>query len=129
MRKKAMWHLPTAQAETTRVTLIETLGVSPLIAQLLAQRGYSTPSAASAYLSPDHYPPAPPEALPDLVLAADHLRTAIATDTTILVWGDFDVAGQTSTALLVDGLRKLGAQVEFYIPHRLRASHGIRLDS
>jgi single-stranded-DNA-specific exonuclease len=105
------------------------VGGHPLIAQILAQRGYTTSQAAQAFLSADDYSPTPPEALPDLVQAADCLQRALQKRQTILVWGDFDVDGQTATALLVDGLRRLGGQVVFYIPDRLRESHGIRQSS
>ncbi len=110
-------------------TLIQVVGGHPLVARILAQRGITTPDAARAFLSPDAYAPAPPSDLPDLVLAAEHLDHAIQRGQTILVWGDFDVDGQTATGLLVDALRGLGADVPFYIPHRLRESHGIQVAS
>ncbi|MBN1563959.1 MAG: single-stranded-DNA-specific exonuclease RecJ [Anaerolineae bacterium] len=97
--------------------------------QILTQRGYTTPERARAFLDSGHYVPTPPDVLPDLVIAAELLIRAIQAGERILIWGDFDVDGQTATALLLDGLRGLGADVAFYIPHRLRESHGIRLDS
>lgn len=105
------------------------LGGHPLVARILAQRGYNSLDAARAFLDPACYRPAPAEDLPDLVPAGEHLQRAIHHRRPILVWGDFDVDGQTSTALLVEALRLLGASVDFYIPHRLRESHGIRIDS
>jgi single-stranded-DNA-specific exonuclease len=58
--------------------------------------------------------------------AVARIRTAIQKNETIGIWGDFDVDGQTSTAVLLDGLRRAGAQVRFHIPNRARESHGIR---
>jgi single-stranded-DNA-specific exonuclease len=99
----------------------------PLLAQLLAQRGLTSAAAARAFLDPAAYRPAPPEELPDLAPAVARLRQAIAAQERICVWGDFDVDGQTSTALLVSVLRDLGARVRYFIPHRLTESHGIKL--
>jgi len=105
------------------------LGGHPLVAQVLARRGLATPQAALAFLDPDRYTPAPPEELPDLVLATQRLRAAIARGERIAVWGDFDVDGQTATTVLVSALRQAGADVLYYIPNRMTESHGIRIES
>jgi single-stranded-DNA-specific exonuclease len=101
------------------------VGGHPLVAETLARRGIRTPEAARAFLDPAHYTPAPPEVLPDLPAAAQRVETAVRRGERICVWGDFDVDGQTSTALLVSVLRALGANVAHYIPVRARESHGI----
>ena len=116
------WHF----SEQTQANLLE---ISPLLAQLLVQRGIKTPDQARAFLDPQHYVPAPPAELPDLKNAAALLGNAVTQGTRILVWGDFDVDGQTATALLVSALRQMGADVVYYIPHRLRESHGILVPS
>ncbi len=104
------------------------LGGHPLVAEILARRGLTTPQAALAFLDPERYTPSPPDALPDLEIAAQRLRQAIARGERIAVWGDFDVDGQTATTLLVSALRDLGADVVYYIPNRLTESHGIRIE-
>ncbi len=121
------WTLATSDSPDH--ALLQAVGGSPLVAQILTQRGYTTPDAARAFLSPEFYSPAPPEAIPDLPKTAGILEHSIINHNTILIWGDFDVDGQTSTSLLLSALRRLDAVVEFYIPHRLRESHGIQLDS
>jgi single-stranded-DNA-specific exonuclease len=63
-----------------------------------------------------------------MAIAAQRLRGAIQRGERIAVWGDFDVDGQTATALLVSGLRDAGADVVYYIPNRLTESHGIRIE-
>ncbi len=83
--------------------------------------------AARAFLDPQSYTPAPPSDLPDLSKAADLLEEAIQESQTIGVWGDFDVDGQTATALLVSALEDLGAQVVFHIPVRAEESHGVNI--
>jgi single-stranded-DNA-specific exonuclease len=88
----------------------------------------TTPEAARAFLSP-RIIPCPPDALPDLPKAVEILDESLSNSKTILIWGDFDVDGQTSTTLLVDAFLSLGLKIAWYIPNRLRESHGIRLDS
>ncbi len=121
------WDSPPSKVATNDLRLA--VGGHPLVAQILAQRGHLTSECARAFLDPSHYSPTPPNALPDLVIATEHLAAAIRTEKRILVWGDFDVDGQTATALLLEGLCWLGADVGFYVPHRLRESHGVGLDS
>ncbi len=99
---------------------------NPLLARLLVQRGIRTVEAARAFTDPAAYQPAPPTDLPDMDAAVSLLGDAIAAQTPVLVWGDFDVDGQTSTALLVSILRKFGANVRCHVPHRLTEGHGIR---
>jgi single-stranded-DNA-specific exonuclease len=107
--------------------LASTVGGHPLVAETLARRGIATPAAARAFLDPDAYTPAPPEALPGLVPAAERLEAAIRAREPICVWGDFDVDGQTSTTLLVSTLRDLGAAVTYHIPVRETEGHGVSL--
>lgn len=99
----------------------------PFLAQLLAQRGIVTVEQARAFLDPAIYCPAPPEVLPDLEQAVARLNRAIERQESICVWGDFDVDGQTATALLVSTLQSLGTKVRYYIPNRLTESHGVKL--
>lgn len=106
------------------------VGGHPLVAQLLAQRGLDTPAKALPFLDIDHYRPAAPSALVGLDRAAHPLHEAIRRGEKILVWGDFDVDGQTSTSLLVAALRDLGRDedVRFHVPNRFAESHGIRVE-
>ncbi len=117
------------QAVAPSPELIAAVGGHPLVAQLLAQRGIDTPEKAIPFLDPDRYTPAPPSALRGVDEAAMLLHDAIARSQNILVWGDFDVDGQTSTALLVTALRTLAGDehVCFHVPNRFEESHGIRL--
>ncbi|MDQ3249618.1 MAG: single-stranded-DNA-specific exonuclease RecJ, partial [Chloroflexota bacterium] len=71
--------------------LAATVGGHPLIAQLLAQRGFDTPAKARAFLDPTFYSPAPPTAFFGMAEAANLVCKAIAERQNILVWGDFDV--------------------------------------
>lgn len=107
--------------------LVMTVGGHPLVAETLVRRGFTDPAAARAFLDPDAYTPASPEALPGLLPAAERLEAAIRAREPICVWGDFDVDGQTSTTLLVTTLADLGAAVTYHIPVRETEGHGVSL--
>lgn len=111
--------------------LITYVGGHPLIAQLLAQRGFDTPEKAQSFLNPNHYAPAPPHVLIGVPEAAQLLHEAILNQKNLFVWGDFDVDGQTSTSLLVAALRKLAGdeRVRFHVPNRFTEGHGIRVET
>jgi len=101
------------------------IGGHPLVAETLFRRGFQDIQSAHAFLDPDAYLPCSPDELPDSHIAFSLLSDAIRNHQRILVWGDFDVDGQTATTVLVQGLRRLGGQVSFHIPIRAQESHGI----
>ncbi len=117
------WHI--LDTPSIPQTFEAAIGGHPLVARILYQRGYRTLSQARAFLDPANYTPAPPSDLPDIETACDLLAKAIKKKDHILIWGDFDVDGQTATTLLVEGLQKLGANISYHIPVRARESHGI----
>ncbi len=102
------------------------LDLTPLIAQTLLRRGINSPVEAEAFLYPEKNPPSQ---FPDIQKAADIIHAAIRSGEKICVWGDFDVDGQTSTALLVETLRALNANVVYYVPVRGKESHGVHIES
>lgn len=104
---------------------INAMGGSTLVAQLLNRRGLNNIESALAFTDPDFYKPSSPLEMPDLERAVIRIQAAIRRQEKILVWGDFDVDGQTATTLLVSTLRQLGAQVSYHIPVRANESHGI----
>ncbi|MEZ4700387.1 MAG: single-stranded-DNA-specific exonuclease RecJ [Rhodothermales bacterium] len=108
--------------------LLDAAGGRARLARILMQRGLVDPDRVRAFLDPGAYTPAPPEAMPGLVAGVARIEAAIRTGQRILVWGDFDVDGQTSTALFVSALEGLGARVDYHIPIRARESHGVRPD-
>ncbi len=107
---------------------IHQLAGGPLfLAEALVRRGLSDPDRLRGFLDETQYQPAAPTELPDLALAADRLEEAIRRKQRIGIWGDFDVDGQTATAVLVHALQSLGGPVRSYIPVRARDSHGMAL--
>jgi len=103
------------------------LGGHALVAQYLARKGITSVAAAERFLSAEAYAPASPADLPDIEGAVERLERAIGDRERILVWGDFDVDGQTSTTLLYSALRSLGARVAYHVPNRFSEGHGIHL--
>lgn len=101
------------------------IGGHPLVAETLWRRGFRTVETAQAFMDPDAYQPTSPDELPDARIAYELITKAINNRERILIWGDFDVDGQTSTTVLVEGLRGLGADVRYHIPIRAKESHGI----
>ncbi|MHB0856435.1 MAG: single-stranded-DNA-specific exonuclease RecJ [Anaerolineae bacterium] len=106
------------------IALREAVGGHALIARLLAQRGIVDPQRARAYLDPAAYSPASPLELPGMAEAVALLRAMIGEGGRVRVWGDFDVDGQTSTALLAEALAAAGALVDYALPRRSE-SHGL----
>lgn len=109
--------------------LRDAVGGHQLIAEHLARKGITTASDAQQFLSPSAYVPASANELPDIDKAVTRLERALKNNEQILVWGDFDVDGQTSTALLTEGLRKLGGKVHYHVPNRFREGHGVHLET
>ena len=98
----------------------------PFLAQAVYARGITDVAKAAAFFDPDQYQPTPAGAFSDIAKAVDRIDHAIRRGERIGIWGDFDVDGQTSTALLVSCMKSLGADVEFHIPIRADESHGIK---
>ncbi len=103
------------------------LGLPALVVDTLVRRGITTRETARAFLDPDSYPPTSPYELPGMEAAVQRIIMAIRKSESICVWGDFDVDGQTATALLVQTLQSLGANVTYHIPIRAVASHGVHI--
>jgi single-stranded-DNA-specific exonuclease len=106
--------------------LRQAAGGLDLVAQTLVRRGIRSRTAARAFLDPKYYTPAPPTDLPGIEAAVERLWQAIERQEMIAIWGDFDADGQTSTALLLETLRDLGARVTYRVPGR-DEGHGVHL--
>jgi single-stranded-DNA-specific exonuclease len=108
--------------------LAASLKISPLLAQCLINRGFSEVSAIENLLSPRLKNLADPFLLPDMDKAVERLFRAREQNEPLVIFGDYDVDGVTSTALLVEVLRELGWRVEFYLPSRMDEGYGLSAD-
>src|SRR5471030_1347186 len=108
--------------------LASQLKISPLLTQCLLNRGHSEPSAIENFLSPRLKNLADPFLLPNMEKAVERLRRAREQSESLVIFGDYDVDGVTSTALLTEVLRELGWRVEFYLPNRMDEGYGLSAD-
>jgi len=118
-RPRARWILPEAPDPALVRSLCDELLLPEPICRLLASRGHVPAESAKRYLRPRLDQLLPPEQLLDLGRAVERLVRAIRDHETILVHGDYDVDGISSTTLLTKSFRALGATVVPFIPRRL----------
>jgi single-stranded-DNA-specific exonuclease len=104
--------------------LSRTVSVSPAFAQILINRGLKTRDSARSFLDPSIDRLRDPLELGGMNEASDLIRSAVRKGKRILVHGDYDVDGMTGTAIMVIALRKLGADVEHFIPDRMAHGYG-----
>ncbi len=102
-------------------------GLPPLVARILENRGVGSSAEAQIFLGGKPQATADPFHLPGFEPAIARLRAAIEGGDLVAVYGDFDVDGITSTAILTEALRDLGGNVLPYIPHREREGYGLNL--
>nr|HPZ97560.1 DHH family phosphoesterase [Phycisphaerae bacterium] len=105
------------------------LGVHPLIVQLLFNRGLDRPEAMKAFLEPRMSMLHAPEELPGAKEAAALIVARMHEGKRIVIYGDYDVDGITGTAILWHLLTLAGADVSFYIPHRIDEGYGLNADA
>lgn len=127
-RVKRVWHL-VPQATQSIADLTRALRISPVVAQLLANRGIHDPDLAKRFLEPNLVALHPPELLPGIRPAVERIAHAIQHDEKICIFGDYDTDGVTGTAILVTIIEKLGGKPSFYIPHRLEEGYGLNVEA
>ena len=108
--------------------LASKLGISTLLVQCLVNRGFSEPAAIGQFLKPRLKNLADPFLLPNMAAAIERLLRARESGEPLVVFGDYDVDGVTSTALLLEVLRPLGWRVDFYLPNRMDEGYGLSGD-
>ena len=101
------------------------LTISPLLTQCLLNRNFSEPPAIETFLQPRLKNLADPFLLPDMTVAVERLLRARKQNEPLVIFGDYDVDGVTSTALLLEVLRALGWQADFYLPNRMDEGYGL----
>ena len=104
-------------------------GLSLVVASLLLLRGIEDKEAAEAYLDPSLLSLHDPGEIPDLQTAARRIDEVRREGGTIGIYGDYDVDGVSSTALLVKAFEALGQPVSSYIPDRLTEGYGLNIEA
>ena len=121
------WKIPYTAPQPPEALL--RAGYSPLLAVLLALRGYDDAGQARDFLSGGDQSVFDPMLLQDMDKAVARIRTAIERREHVAVFGDYDVDGITSTCVLTDYLRRRGVPVHPYIPDRIEEGYGLNMDA
>jgi single-stranded-DNA-specific exonuclease len=120
------WHiLPTVP----RGHLLGKCGLSPLMTQILFNRGLADAAQVEPFLRVDKRLSPDPFLLPDMEIAVTRIYRAVLGGEKIAIYGDFDADGITSTAVLVQGLRVFNVEAIPYIPHRINEGHGLKISA
>jgi single-stranded-DNA-specific exonuclease len=124
-RGPSRWVLPGTPDETAARALAAELHLPLAVCQLLCTRGFADSEAAKRFLRPRFDQLHDPLTMLGLDRAVDRLVLAIGRNETILIHGDYDVDGMTSTALLMRALGTLGARVVPFIPRRIEDGYDL----
>lgn len=125
---KFRWSIAPAQAELA-ADLAAALRISPLLARCLINRGIRDAGLGATFLEPRLKHLADPFLLPDMVTAVERLFRARERGEALVIFGDYDVDGVTSTALLLEVFRGLGLNAHSYLPHRLDEGYGLKQEA
>ena len=125
MHYKWNYEPPTSDRAAAAKELAEKIGMSPIIANLLIQRGIKTESAAKRFLRPMLNDLIDPFLMNDMDVAVDRLNDAMGRKERIMVYGDYDVDGCTAVALVYKFLVQFYSNIEYYIPDRYEEGYGI----
>lgn len=124
MRKE--WTLLPAD-ETTVASLQTSLKVHPVFCRLLVQRGITSFEAAKTFFRPEWSQLHDPFLMKDMDAAVDRLQTAVSNGEKILLYGDYDVDGTTSVAMLYEFLSDHTNKLDYYIPDRYKEGYGVSM--
>jgi single-stranded-DNA-specific exonuclease len=115
------------EQETERAAVLaRSIGVSPIVAQLLIARGHEREESARKFLHPSHDQLHDPSLMLGMQVAVERVLRAVDAGEKILVYGDYDVDGTTGTVVLRRALSLLGARTGFHVPHRFTEGYGIQ---
>lgn len=123
LKSKAKWNFTENEMETTQ-WMGDSPDMSPVIKELLLQRGINSLDAAKEFLSPNISNLHKPDDLLGMDVAIERVHKAIEQNEKILVFGDYDADGVSSTTLLITVLQELGATCDYYIPNRFTEGYG-----
>ena len=125
MHFKWNYEPPTSDRLAAAKELAEKIGMSPILADLLIQRGIRTESAAKRFFRPMLNELIDPFLMNDMDVAVDRLNDAMGRKERIMVYGDYDVDGCTAVALVYKFLQQFYSNIEYYIPDRYEEGYGV----
>ncbi|MCP4454233.1 MAG: single-stranded-DNA-specific exonuclease RecJ, partial [Planctomycetes bacterium] len=112
-----------------RQEVASALKISPVLAQILINRGLEHPQTANAFLRPKLTDLIRPEHMPGTPEAVVRIRQALEAQEKITLYGDYDVDGITGVSILLALLTQIKADVDYYIPHRIDEGYGLNDDA
>ena len=127
-KKEKNWLIKSTDSAEYRSAISEItseLGINPVVAKLLYNRGYTTPASAKAFVYMESEMLLDPFKMMDVERGIDAIADAIRRGERITVYGDYDVDGVTSVCTLYLYLKSLGAKVDYYIPNRAGEGYGV----
>ncbi|WP_110111455.1 single-stranded-DNA-specific exonuclease RecJ [Bacillus sp. CGMCC 1.16541] len=128
LQSKKRWRVQQTNFERVN-EFVEELEITPLIASLLLNRGIETVESAKQFLYVEQQTFHDPFLLGDMDKAVQRIHEAINNGEKIMIYGDYDADGVSSTSVMLSALRSVGAQVDFYIPNRFTEGYGPNEDA
>jgi single-stranded-DNA-specific exonuclease len=125
MQFKWNYEPPVPERQQAAKELAEKIGMSPVMASLLIQRGIRTESSAKRFFRPMLNELIDPFLMNDMDLAVDRLNDAMGRKERIMVYGDYDVDGCTAVALVYKFLQQFYSNIDYYIPNREEEGYGV----
>ncbi|MFC0561843.1 single-stranded-DNA-specific exonuclease RecJ [Halalkalibacter alkalisediminis] len=123
LKSKARWKIK-EQASSQVDQLVNELNIAPLVAKLLINRGFDTVESARRFIYKDEMVYHDPFLLDDMERVVTRIQSAVEQNEKILIFGDYDADGVSSTVVMYCALKSLGAVVDFYIPNRFTEGYG-----
>ena len=126
--KEKRWILCNAEgvdAENASRRIADALGLNPIVAKILYNRGYTTKEAVSSFIHMQSEMLENPFEMADMTAATERIELALKNKEKITVYGDYDVDGVTAVCTLYLYLKSLGADVSYYIPNRTGDGYGV----
>ncbi|MGI2326491.1 single-stranded-DNA-specific exonuclease RecJ [Planococcus sp. YIM B11945] len=123
IESKKRWRLTTPDHETVQ-TIQNQLSISSVLAKILVTRGIATADEARSFMKMDSGSVHNPYLMKDMDIAVERIHQAIENGEKIVVYGDYDADGVTSTTVMMTVLQDLGAEVSFMIPNRFKHGYG-----
>ncbi len=123
LNAKTRWSVTETDQEKVD-QLVQHLGISPLVAGLLVNRGKHNLDEATEFLHTEHAEFHDPYLMDGMKEAVERIRKAIEQNEKILIFGDYDADGVSSTSVMIYTLRELNADFDYYIPNRFTEGYG-----
>lgn len=127
MNYKWNYNPPTAEQAEAAKELAEAVNISPVLGQMLIERGIDSPSAARSFFRPQLHELHDPFLMKDMDIAVARLNEAMGRKERIMVYGDYDVDGCTAVALVYRFIQQFYSNVEYYIPDRYDEGYGVSI--